>query len=309
MGEPEIIRRADRARAGLTDAALKQLFSAGTITRIRRGSYVDAATTANLELVERHTLAVRAALADQRDRPVVSHLSAVVAWGLPIWRMDLGTVHLTRQRRSAGRRTSTLHVHTAPLEPTDVVELDGVPLTSAARTIFDVACQLPFEQAVVLADAALHAGLVTPEQLRQQLTTGFGRWGRANAALAFDFADGRSESVGESRSRVGMYRAGLPVPNLQCTIRRADGRVVGRPDFDWAPVPLLGEFDGLHKYDRYVRDGETSADVVVREKLREDALRELGFLLVRWIWAELDDPAQLYRRISAALARAAKLAR
>ncbi|MBM7368424.1 hypothetical protein [Gordonia hydrophobica] len=52
---------------------------------------------------------------------------------------------------------------------------------------------------------------------------------------------------------------------------------------------LVGEFDGLRKYCRDIRPGEKVEDVVVREKLREDALREIVDDVVRWIWRDLEE--------------------
>jgi len=48
----------------------------------------------------------------------------------------------------------------------------------------------------------------------------------------------------------------------------------------------------------------TSADVLVAEKIREDHIRELGYEMVRVIWAELNDLVALRRRIEAAVGRA-----
>jgi hypothetical protein len=112
-----------------------------------------------------------------------------------------------------------------------------------------------------------------------------------------DAADGRSESVGESRSRALLLQLGLPLPDLQVEVRRADGTFIGRSDFCWEERRLLGEFDGLVKYGRLLRPGQVPADAVVREKLREDAMRDEGWGMTRWIWRELDSPTAFARRI------------
>ena len=63
------------------------------------------------------------------------------------------------------------------------------------------------------------------------------------------------------------------------------------------------EFDGREKYTRYLREGETVTDAVLREKRREDRVRELtGWICVRITWAELADPRRLAARIRAAFA-------
>lgn len=250
---------------------------------------------------QRHLVAVHAALAAQGVGGVVSHQSAAVLLGLPVWGCGLGTVHLTKRRRNAGRRSALLHVHSAPMGDDEIVEVDGIPVTSPARTVFDLACSVGFESGVVVADAALAGRVCVTEDLVTMVERGRGRTGRAAARTAISFADGRSESVGESRSRVGMFRAGLPTPDLQFEARREDGSVVGRSDFRWGR--LLGEFDGLVKYGRLLRPGETPGDAVVREKRREDELRELTFGMVRWGWADLAAPDRLYPRLRAAIER------
>jgi hypothetical protein len=101
------------------------------------------------------------------------------------------------------------------------------------------------------------------------------------------FADGRSESAGESHSRVVLHRIGLPPSTLQLEVLDPSGRLVGRCDFGWEEQRTLGEFDGLVKYGRLLKPGQTVADVVYAEKLREDALRDEGWQMVRWGSADL----------------------
>lgn len=64
---------------------------------------------------------------------------------------------------------------------------------------------------------------------------------------------------------------------------------------------MIGEFDGKVKYGRLLKPGETPGDTVFREKRREDALRELGYIVVRWIWDDLLHPARLVARVTRAL--------
>ena len=80
-----------------------------------------------------------------------------------------------------------------------------------------------------------------------------------------------------------------------------NGTFVGRADFAWEDRGVLGEFDGLAKYGRLRHPDETVADAVVREKVREDRLRDAGYLVVRWTDAELDAPSMLLRRVRAVL--------
>jgi hypothetical protein len=90
------------------------------------------------------------------------------------------------------------------------------------------------------------------------------------------FAHGGAESPGETRSRVALLRAGVAVPRLQRAVYAGTGRLVGRVDFDWDEHATVGEFDGEVMYERELRPGQDLGEVVFREKVREDALRDTG---------------------------------
>lgn len=116
----------------------------------------------------------------------------------------------------------------------------------------------------------------------------------------FAFADGRSESVGESMTRVQLRQLGLPRPELQATIVGTHGEVIGRTDFLISAHGTVIEFDGRVKYEKFLRVGESSADVVYREELREDAIRATGLEVVRMTWRDhFHDAAVLARCMSA----------
>ena len=85
------------------------------------------------------------------------------------------------------------------------------------------------------------------------------------------FLDPRSESVGESFSRVRCHELGLPVPDPQFDVFDDLDLFVARTDFGWPELRTLGEFDGMSKYLRLRRKDETIEEAVIREKLREDA--------------------------------------
>src|SRR3954454_18104769 len=63
----------------------------------------------------------------------------------PMWAVPLGRVHLGKRRRNSGRVASGLHIHSAPIDDDELVLVDGLVLTSPARTVLDVACSVPFE--------------------------------------------------------------------------------------------------------------------------------------------------------------------
>jgi hypothetical protein len=126
-----------------------------------------------------------------------------------------------------------------------------------------------------------------------------GRRGSPPARRVVAFADLRSESPGETRSRVAIARAGLPAPTLQHEIPELGIRT----DFYWEEFRTVGEFDGKVKYGRGFRPGQNPGDVVFVEKRREDALRDLGRQVARWTWDELEPFDAAADRIRRAFAR------
>lgn len=179
------------------------------------------------------------------------------------------------------------------------VLVEGVPVTSLARTVADLARTLPFEQAVVLADGAMSVKRAdAPDRGDVLAVLDQRRWpGTPAARRVVAFADARSQSPGESRSRIALWRAGLPTPVLQWEVRRSDGVLVGEVDFGWPELRTVGEFDGKVKYGVLVRPGEDPADVLYREKLREDAIRAERLAVVRWGWHDLSDFTPVANRL------------
>jgi hypothetical protein len=280
--------RGELLATGLTDGELQRLRRTGALTAIRRGAYVPSADERLREPAARHELRVRATVPHLAAASVVSHVSAVVLHGLPVWSVPLDRVHVTRDTGGGGRLSRGLHVHVGSLQQGEMVDVGGIAVTSVARTIVDVARSAPFEQAVVIADAALRMRLVDPAALAAaQHRVATWRGGPA-AGRVVAFADGGSASVGESRSRVALRQAGLPVPVLQWEVRSAQGGLVGRVDFGWPQLRTVGEFDGRVKYGRLLRPGQDPGDAVFEEKRREDDLRAQRLSVVRWTWADLD---------------------
>ena len=132
------------------------------------------------------------------------------------------------------------------------------------------------------------------------------RWpGVRQARRTVDFLDPRSESVGESVSRVRLHLEGLPAPELQQDILGTKGEVIARVDFLWKEQRTVGEFDGKVKYDRLLKPGQLGAQVLFEEKVREDLIRDCGLQVARWIWRDLYRPGVIRDRVLRAFARTA----
>ncbi|MGU3434919.1 hypothetical protein ACNHUS_18120 [Actinomycetes bacterium M1A6_2h] len=278
--------RRDAIARGLTDNDLRTQKRRGVIESVSRGLYLPTSALADMSRRDRHLLEVQGAVSRSSPEVVVSHQSAALLHGFEMWNPDLAIVHLSSTRARGGRKEPHRHLHADGLTPADITIVDGMRVTTAARTIADLARTESFEKAVCVGDSGLRRSLLAKQRVSDALETSSTR-GRTAARRAIEFMDPRSETVGESRSRVYIHRHGLPAPELQVTLLDTYGRFLGRPDCLWEDEGVIGEFDGMVKYSKYLRPGERPGDAVAREKSREDQLRSFGWMVVRWTWADL----------------------
>ncbi|MBP2418105.1 hypothetical protein ACFFOM_09120 [Microlunatus capsulatus] len=293
-------RSPDPRLALLAPHELARLTARGELVRLRRGTYLPAGAAA-ADPAARHRQLVAATWPLLGDGSVLSHGSAAVLHGLPVWPEQLVHVQVTRAA-GRGKRRGNVHVHVAPLADDEVVEVAGLRVTSPVRTVVDLGRALPLHRAVAAGDAALRRGL-DADDLLLGLEAAAGRPGVAAARRAVALLDARSESPWESCSRVTLHHLGLAPTSLQHEVRDAASRLVARADFGWEEHRTLGEFDGLVKYGKLLRPGQTPSDAVVEEKRREDAVRDLDWQVVRWVRDDLRRPEELRARILRAFRR------
>lgn len=139
------------------DRDLGRMRRDGTLIPVRRGAYVHE-RPAERTLAEEHRELILATAPQLHDGAVISHASAAVLHGLPAWQSAMDRVHLTRNRSSGGNRRSVVQVHTAALAHDHITTIDGIPVTSLARTVLDLCRTVPIEQAVAAGDRALAYG-------------------------------------------------------------------------------------------------------------------------------------------------------
>jgi hypothetical protein len=303
---PELILRSAALRQGFSSNEVQVKRRRGEWVALRAGAYVAADVLKGMEPLSRHLALIAATMSRAPEEAALSHLSAACLWDIALWEPNLRAVQLTRPGSGSGHRRRSLQTFRTALPLEDVVTLAGYRVTGVARTVVDLAKHLPFEAAVVAADSALHSGITTVDALTSAADRQAHCPGIRGARRVIAFADGRSESVGESRTRVMIHRAALPRPKLQYEMRSREGILLGRADFGWEELRTLGEFDGREKYGRRLRPGQQPGDAVFQEKLCEDAMRDLGWNFVRLAWADLDHPADALARIKRALERDAR---
>ncbi len=299
-------------RDGWTDRGIRDAIRGGRLRSVRRGWFIEGPEYDMLWAEARHLAHVLAVARDSTGSGIISHESAAVLWGLPLYRFHPARVHMTTT--PGGRISSGPDVfrHIAPLPAQDVVVRDGIRVTSLSRTAFDVARTLPVEQALVILDAAERAmaargrewDLDALESWRRAWQTrtdaAAGARGIQRARRIGEFADGRAESPGESVSRLQIARLGFQRPALQVAVAGPNGRDYFL-DFRFRECGTFGEFDGKGKYvDEAMRRGLSLEEVLLQEKMREDWVRgttQSGF--ARWADEHIDTARMLGARLEA----------
>lgn len=267
--------------SGLSRQQLRTLARRGDLVAIRYRVYATADFVSKLSKDARHRQALRVAGAvlATSSRPVAaSHETAAGLHGL-----DLLTeppeelITLTRPPGNATGRKNGVRFAAAELFRGHVTKCLGVPVTTPARTVIDLARSLPFMDGVVVADSALHAGKVTKAQLTAVLDRCDGWPGGDMARRVVEFSDGRAESVLESCARVVFERNGLEPPELQAYIRTAEADY--RVDFYWPKYRTIAEADGKKKY--------ADPAKAVAQLRRDEQLRETGRHVLHFTWRDV----------------------
>jgi hypothetical protein len=281
--------------------------------KVRRGAYTTADHAASLDEAGRHVLNVRAVAGRLEGQVVVTGVSALAVQGVPLWGVDLEVVHVAREAGFSSRTDAHVVHHVAPIPDAQLVEVNGLLIPVVERNVVDAARQVSFESGVVLADGARRLLPFDPD-LAQTVVESQRDWpGSLKAGRVLRFSDGAAETVGESRSRVMIARIGLPAPQLQKCFYRSDGSVLARSDFFFEEFNTVGEFDGKQKYGRelYEKSGRIEdvdlGEVVWQEKRREDAIRDDGNEVVRWVWFEVHGhDREIRQRFDRAIDRAGR---
>jgi hypothetical protein len=271
---------------------LERALGSGSLLRLRRGVVMPAEDLPPWDL---HRCRVEAAALKIQRGTYFALESAALVHGLPVRITADLPVRVFRTMGGHHTRNRLMQAWPAALDDADVEVVDGLPVTGLTRTVLDLVRRLAFPDAVAVVDAALRRGLD-----RESLATpGTGR-GHVRAARAVAFGDPASESPGESHSRARMHLANIPRPRLQFEHHTADGRYLGRSDFDWEWAKVVGEFDGESKYGGTY--GVDPKAAILAEKQREQAFVDEGYLVVRWSWRDLQVPGRVEGRIRRALA-------
>ncbi len=272
-GRHPVTCRQELLGAGLTSDQISDRLASGHLQPLYRGVY--AVGHRRLTREGEWTAATKTC-----EGAVLSHLDAATLWAIVSPRS--GDIDLTTASRAGRRRRAGLRIHRVPVDPRDETRRRGIPVTTPARTLVDVAEMIPARRLERALDEARYLGLITSRSLTETLDRNGGRLGatRLSALLAV-------HRPGATRTRSGLEEhflalcrsSGLPQPLVN---EKIEGMEV---DFVWSAARLAVETDS------YATHGGQAA--FERDHRRDLRLRTAGWKPLRFTDRQLADEPDL----------------
>jgi hypothetical protein len=271
MGDPFIGSEALRT-GRLSPYALRSRFVAiypdVYIAKDTEVSAITRAKGAFLWTGRRGVVAGRSAAALHRAKWVSAGQPAQVLWG---------------NRRAP----SGIQVWSHSAADDEIALMDGVRVTTPARTALDIACRYPIGEAVAAIDALSRATHLKMSDVELLAARYKGRRGIRRAVEVLDLVDAGAGSPRETWLRLLVIRHGFPRPRTQIQIFDEFGSRVAVPDMGWEDRKLALDYDGEHHRDPV----QFNKDI-----RRHDTLTELGWTDIRV--TSLDTEAVIIARLT-----------
>ncbi|WBQ06321.1 type IV toxin-antitoxin system AbiEi family antitoxin domain-containing protein [Kribbella sp. CA-293567] len=260
--------RSTTSRRGLSSAV-----QSGAIERLTRGLYTLPAPPTDKQV----------ALAYDG---VVSHLSAAVAWGLPVCATP-AKPHITVPRKRRPKQGPPAVMHWAPIASEDF----EARVTSVLRTVLDCARSLPFDEALAVADGALNKGLMLEADFTKAADAMRGP-GRPNARRVAAAVHGGAASFLESMLRALLLTE--QIDGFEPQLEVETGSSLLRVDLGHQVARIALEAEGFAFHG-------SSSDFAA-DCRRYDELVAAGWLVLRFaFWHVLAEPAWVAGMIRAVL--------
>lgn len=285
------VSRRQLLAAGISSNEIARAMAGGRLRPVHRGVYAvghEAPVPLGPET---------AALLALRDGAALSHRTAAALWDL--WRYDDAdadadaVVEVTVPRSPAAASLRGVRVHRANhLTPADLRIRRGLPVTSPARALLDVAVGLTGRELELAFDRGIVDRVVTPAEIAELVARAGGHKGRGRlaelTATRRSVAVTRSEA--EERLLALIRQAQLPLPAV-------NARVAGyEVDFWWRRERFVVEVDGFRFH--------STRRAFEHDRRKDAALLAAGVDTMRVTWRQLAfEPYAVIARIAAALAR------
>lgn len=275
---------------GVSSAAVRTRVRAGRLHRLFRGIY--AVGYPGLTAEARWMAAVLAC----GPQAVLSHQSAAALWNLLPDRIS-GPVHVIATG-GRGRTLRGINAHRQEgLRSQDKAMVKGVPCTSVARTLLDLAGIVPAESLRRAVEEAEVLRLLDVPGVADLLKRSRGCRGAGRLRLQLSQLDPRASetrSTLERRFLALCRRAALPAPEVNVILHLREGPV--EADFVWHDARLIVETDGRQFHD--------TASAFERDRLRDQRLALADWRVIRCTWRQLvHEPTELTEALRSLLFR------
>lgn len=193
------------------------------------------------------------------------------AWlhGVDIRRLDDLDIHVSFPRGRRIRRRPGLIVSQETLDSSDIIELDGLRVTTPLRTTFDCLRLLRGWDRLVVADAMTHEALVSVDELRRYFASKRRLRNLRIGEALIDEIEPKSDSPMETRSRLVLIEGGNPRPQAQVHVFTRSRVFIGRADLGYEELKIAIEYDGALHWEQRCED-----------ERRRDAMREAGWIVI-----------------------------
>ena len=272
----------------------------GWWTKLHHGVYIDTDVLVNAtDPLDRTHILAAAAIAAIPGPAYTFGPTAAVIQGLVVDRRLLEAVSIVRpttsDQRALRRRVTgpsqlgDVHIHRHPVASERLVTVEGIPSVDRTTAAISTAAASEPMWALATLDSLVWRDPALLELLPQLVEEWRGLKGLGTVREAATWARDGAQSPLESISRFHFIAGGLPEALLQVPFYDDEG-LIGYADFTWNGLKVIGEADGLGKY--------ASREDLIAEKRREDRLRALGWVVVRWTWEEIfRNPRAVVERI------------
>lgn len=197
-----------------------------------------------------------------RGQPLTPVTRAIAAW---LWSGRTATVaglsaaalHRTawidawlpaELNRRSRDKTQGIILHSDTLWDDEICVRDGIPMTTPARTAFDLGRRKGLTTAVIRLDALAHATGVKAADVELLAERHRGARGLVQLRRVLPMVDGGAESPYETKTRLVIIASGLPRPQTQIEVPGEWGAVLARIDMGWEEWKVGVEFDGAQHW-------------------------------------------------------------
>jgi hypothetical protein len=276
---------------GLTTSTIHRWVKAGRLYRVHRGVY----SIVPPELLTGNGRFMAAVLACGAGA-VLSHRSAAALHELrPTDRSGIDVTVPGRTRRI--HQGIDLH-RSVTLTPADVTTVEGIPCTTIARTVLDLAAVTPQRSVQRALDQAAILEKLDANALQDQLQRNAKTRAARNLRTALDgHLPGSTPTWSEFEERflAACRDAGVPAPEVNAWITLDDGEPAIRADFVWRAHKVVIETDG-RRFHGTPRAFES-------DRRRDQRLTIAGWRVVRVTWSQLhEEPRRIQALIAGLLA-------